>query len=65
MDSRESGLWVPASEHQSGAVYDQHPDDDEDDDEEDQQVDAPTGITGITGPNGEQRGREEERQVAV
>lgn len=52
MDNRESGLWVPASEHQSGAVYQQ----DEDEDEEEDAVPA---------PNGEQRGREEERQVAA
>lgn len=54
MDNRESGLWVPASEHQTGAVY-AHPADEDDDDDEDEQA--------VGAPNGEQRGREEARQV--
>ena len=35
LDHRESGLWVPASEHQSGAVYAQHVDDDEEEEDDD------------------------------
>jgi len=46
---RESGLWIPASEHQ-GRQYD-------DDDEEEEEEEASTAA------NGEKRGREEERAV--
>jgi len=46
MENRESGLWIPASEHQ-GRQYD---DDEEDEDEEE-----------ASHANGEKRGREEER----
>jgi hypothetical protein len=54
LENRESGLWVPASEHQSGQLYTQGHDDDEEEEEEH-----------IGAPNGEQRGREEERAVAA
>ena len=60
MDNRESGLWVPASEHQSGAVYGQGHEDEEEEEEEEEGVHPQVG-----GPNGEQRGREEERAVPV
>lgn len=64
MDSRESGLWVPASEHQSGALYNQQAgDEDEDEDEDDQVPAGPT--TQSAAANGEQRGREEERPAAA
>ena len=54
MENRESGLWVPASEHQSGHLYTQGHEDEEEEEEEQ-----------AVAPNGEQRGREEERVVAA
>jgi hypothetical protein len=48
LDNRESGLWIPASEHQGGNGYD----------DEDLEDDAPSTIATET------RGREEERIVA-
>ena len=59
LGNRESGLWVPASEHQSGAVYAQHHDEDEEEEEEDDHINQ------AVPSNGEQRGREEERPVAA
>jgi len=47
LDNRESGLWVPASEHRAGGYEDEEEDDEE----------APSTV------NGETRGREEERAV--
>ncbi|KAI9783012.1 MAG: Eisosome core component [Peltula sp. TS41687] len=53
MENRESGLWVPASEHQSGHLYGQGGEEEEEEEEEQ-----------VVAPNGEQiRGREEERVV--
>jgi len=51
LENRESGMWVPASEHRDGDY------DDEDEEEEDEE--APSTIA-----NGETRGREEERIAA-
>ncbi|KAI9748572.1 MAG: Eisosome core component [Chaenotheca gracillima] len=60
LQNRESGLWVPASQHhQHGTGYD-----DEDEEEEEEEVVAAPGPT--TGSiNGEKRGREEERAIAA
>ncbi|OAL56606.1 hypothetical protein IQ07DRAFT_554681 [Pyrenochaeta sp. DS3sAY3a] len=49
LDSRESGLWIPASEHQGNGY----------DDRDDLDDDVPSTVAS------EQRGREEERQVAA
>ncbi|KAI9807863.1 MAG: Eisosome core component [Sarcosagium campestre] len=49
LTSRESGVWVPASQHLDG---------EEDDDEEEEEEDAPSA-------NGEKRGREEARATAA
>ncbi len=62
LDNRESGLWVPASQHQAGSgSYQQE----EEDEEEEEEEDAGAAASGVVGPNGEQRGREEERPVAA
>lgn len=49
LDNRESGLWIPASEHRGNGY----------EDEEEEEEDAPSTI------NTETRGREEERPVAA
>lgn len=49
MENRDSGLWVPASQHQTGAIYD----------------DSETLDDDHNTFNGEERGREEERIVAA
>jgi hypothetical protein len=53
IENRESGMWVPASEHR-GDRYD-----DEDEEEEEDSTVAEHSIA-----NGETRGREEERVAA-
>jgi len=56
MENRDSGLWVPA--HQHGATYeDGEVEQDEEDEEEDEEA--------LSAVNGEIRGREEQRAVAV
>lgn len=66
MDNRESALWVPASEHQSGAIYAQGHEDEEDEDEDEEGHVVGAGGEGVGQAgtlNGEQRGREEARAV--
>jgi hypothetical protein len=46
---RESGMWVPASEHRAGDEYE---------DEEEEEEEAPSTV------NGDVRGREEQRVAA-
>ena len=56
MENRDSGLWVPADQH--GARYeDGEVEEDEEDEEEDEEA--------LSAVNGEIRGREEQRAVAV
>ena len=57
LDGRESGLWVPATEHQRQGGEDERYAGEDDDD------DVVEGETGSTGLNGERRGRDEERAV--
>jgi hypothetical protein len=81
LGNRESGLWVPASEHQTGALYNQSAaddgtvaavaaadEDDDDDDDDVAQAHTPTGGSALNGEQQQQllqRGREEERAVAA
>ncbi|KAI9848936.1 MAG: Eisosome core component [Thelocarpon superellum] len=61
LENRESGLWVPASQHQGGVGSFAQPEEDEEDEEDEEET--PAG--GAATANGEQRGREEERAVAA
>ncbi|KAI9826730.1 MAG: Eisosome core component [Sarea resinae] len=59
--ARESGLWVPAHQHQAGAYGEE-----EEEEEEEEEPEAAGSVTGATGAtNGEARGREEERAIAA
>ncbi|KAI9825850.1 MAG: Eisosome core component [Thelocarpon impressellum] len=62
LENRGSGLWVPASQHQGGAgSYGQQ----EEEEDEDEEEEAAAAGGNEAAPNGEQRGREEERPVAA
>jgi len=59
MENRDSGLWVPADQH--GARYEDGEVEEDEEDEEDEEEDEEA----LSAVNGEIRGREEQRAVAV